>query len=314
MDSNERLSTDEILSQFSDPNLASHAYLDVHFQKYNQMTQLQELHSQSSQLLSQLDHATEDLTWQLEDIMTDLKKSGPRLSYQIELLKSGVAGLVSDIEEIASPKIEEIKRRRDAEVNEDKHDSESKSNKKDIITAATIPGGQAVSSNPTIARLQQLETVRSRMKQVESVLQKAQTFDEIELTNSIVSSIENGDLEGALTTVGEAAELIQVWKGTSVYNGRAKFVAQLRKRLRLHLDNKMLKKVKVWGADQALRLARYLNLNDLANGIGAQILLITAIRQPLHGQKLQIAIQRHKMRDTTVFLVSYLERLVTKVL
>lgn len=235
MDSNERLSTDEILSQFSDPNLASHAYLDVHFQKYNQMTQLQELHSQSSQLLSQLDHATEDLTWQLEDIMTDLKKSGPRLSYQIELLKSGVAGLVSDIEEIASPKIEEIKRRRDAEVNEDKHDSESKSNKKDIITAATIPGGQAVSSNPTIARLQQLETVRSRMKQVESVLQKAQTFDEIELTNSIVSSIENGDLEGALTTVGEAAELIQVWKGTSVYNGRAKFVAQLRKKIEVAL-------------------------------------------------------------------------------
>lgn len=73
MDSDQRLSTDEILTQFSNPELASHAYLDLYFQKWTPLKQLSELHSQSSQLLSQLDHATEDLTWQLEDIMTELK-------------------------------------------------------------------------------------------------------------------------------------------------------------------------------------------------------------------------------------------------
>lgn len=249
MDSDQRLSTDEILTQFSNPELASHAYLDLYFQKWTPLKQLSELHSQSSQLLSQLDHATEDLTWQLEDIMTELKKSGPRLTYQVELLKSGVAGLVADIEDIAAPKIQEIKQRREEEAAEER-EAEKASTSTDEQRSGENPTfktndpteskEQTVSSNPTIARLQQLETVRTRMKQVEAVLQRVQSFDEVELTNGITLLIENDDLEGALRRVEDAAEIIQVWKGTSLYNGRAKFVAQLRKRIEAALGQKEL--------------------------------------------------------------------------
>ncbi|VVT55409.1 uncharacterized protein SAPINGB_P004582 [Magnusiomyces paraingens] len=206
----ETLSTDEILKKFSDPDLAAHAYLDLSFQKYNPMTQQAELHSQSSQLLSQLDHATEELTWNLETIMNELKKSGPRLTYQIELLRTGVSGLVSDIEEIASPQIETIKKTREVDTEQDQ----------------------------TVARLQQLETVRKKMCQVETVLKEAREFDEEVLTKEVSRLIDEGDMESALQKVEHAAELIQVWKGTSIYTGRAKFVAQLRKKIETALGQK----------------------------------------------------------------------------
>lgn len=212
MDS-DRLPTDQILKKFSNPNLAAHAFLDVTLQNFNPLTQQAELHSQSSQLLSQLDHATEELTWKLEDLMNDLKKSGPRLTYQIELLRSSVSGLVTDIEEASSPKIQAIKKVREADTGEDGN---------------------------TVARLQQLETVRQRMKQTEKLLKDAQSFDELTLGNNVAKLIEENNIEGALKEVEEAAVLIQIWKGTSIYQGRAKFVAQLRKRIEMALGQQDL--------------------------------------------------------------------------
>ena len=92
-------STKELLEIFSDPELVSHGYLDTSLEGYNPLTQQAELHSATSQLLSELDHASQELTWELEDTMSVLKKSGPRLNYEVELLRSGVAGLVSDLDE-----------------------------------------------------------------------------------------------------------------------------------------------------------------------------------------------------------------------
>lgn len=202
----ERLSTDDILARFSDPDLAAHAYLDVTLRRHNPLTQQAELHSQSAQLLSQLDHATEELTWRLEALMAELKRSGPRLAYQLELLRSGVAGLVADVADVAAPHVAGIGRAR----------------------------ARDQAADQAVARLQQLETVRRRMGQARAVLQEVQAFDEAALAAEVarlVDDEEDRDLEAALRVVERAAELLQVWKGTSVYAARAKFVAQLRKKI-----------------------------------------------------------------------------------
>lgn len=191
-------STKELLEIFSDPELVSHGYLDTSLEGYNPLTQQAELHSATSQLLSELDHASQELTWELEDTMSVLKKSGPRLNYEVELLRSGVAGLVSDLDE-------------------------------------TNVSGQTESSSgaatESMTRLQQLEKVRQRMTEVEQVFSRALKFNPTEEERKVVLLLDNNDIEGAIKAVEGLSELVQVWKGTSVYTARVKFVTSLRKRI-----------------------------------------------------------------------------------
>jgi hypothetical protein len=191
-------STKELLEIFSDPELVSHGYLDTSLEGYNPLTQQAELHSATSQLLSELDHASQELTWELEDTMSVLKKSGPRLNYEVELLRSGVAGLVSDLDETA------------------------------VDGQAEAGGGAA---NEIMTRLQQLEKVRQRMREVEQVFSRAIKFNQTEEERKVVLLLDNNDIEGAIKAVEGLSELVQVWKGTSVYSARVKFVASLRKRI-----------------------------------------------------------------------------------
>lgn len=191
-------STKEILEIFSDPDLVSHGYIDTALDKFNPLTQQAELHSATSQLLSELDHASQELTWELEETMNVLRKSGPRLSYEVELLRSGVAGLATDLEEVS------------------KDDTMKKSKNQD---------------DKNMEKLEQLETVRLKMKEVEAVFLEAQKFNPTEEERKIVLLIDNGDIEGAIKSVERLSELIQIWKGTSIYSTRLKFVGELRKRI-----------------------------------------------------------------------------------
>lgn len=199
-------STKDVLETFSDPNLVSHGYLDTALERYNPLTQQAELHSATSQLLSQLDHASQELTWKLEETMTDLLKSGPRLNYEVELLRSGVAGLVSDIDEVSEKRVEPT---------------------------------ESSKASEAMRRLEQLERVRSKMQEVEAVLREAEILfsDEQAATNEVITLIDNKDVEGALKKVERLAELVQVWKGTSQYSAKVKFVAGLRKRIEEALSN-----------------------------------------------------------------------------
>lgn len=250
MDQQDRLSTQEILEKFSDPNLVPHGFLDLSLSLYNPITQQSQLHSKSSQLLSQLDQGMEDLTWQLEDLMTQLKKSGPRLNYQLELLKSGVVGLINDIEEISVPRINSIKEKRQKAAATKVQKPESEESTLDNTSDATAKNSEGTANEKkeqqqssstdngnVIARLRQLEIVHAKIKETQEVFDRASKFDEVALANQVADLIDRGDIEAALKAVESAAELIQVWKGTSIYQTRAKFLAQLRKRIETVLEN-----------------------------------------------------------------------------
>lgn len=201
--------TKELLEIFSNPDLVSHGYLDTSLEGYNPLTQQAELHSATSQLLSELDHASQELTWELEDTMSTLKKSGPRLNYEVELLRSGVAGLVSDLDEATA----------------------------DGMATTGNDGSDDQAVNESMTRLQQLEQVRQRMKKVEQVFNQALKFNQTEEERKVVLLLDNGDIEGAIKRIEELSDLIQVWKGTNVYSARVKFVASLRKRIEDLLSN-----------------------------------------------------------------------------
>lgn len=219
MSANTIRSTGQVLETFSDPDLVSHGYLDTALEQYNPLTQQAELHSATSQLLSQLDHASQELTWKLESTMSELCKSGPRLNYEVELLRSGVAGLVSDIEEVE----EGERKNKSANSENDKDSSKDSSNNEN--SEATM----------AMRRLQQLEKVRHKMQEVEAVLREAQQMDQPEgeqaITSEIILLVDAGDLEGAVKKVERLAELVPVWKGTARYSAKVKFVGTLRKRI-----------------------------------------------------------------------------------
>lgn len=203
--------TDNVLDTFSDPDLVPHGYLDTRLESYNPLTQQPELHSATSQLLSQLDHAAQDLTWRLEETMDGLKRSGPRLEYEVELLRSGVMGLASEVGEVPA-KTTPTTTTKDGEANKPSTEKEA------------------------MGRLRQLDQVRQKMKQVAEVLAEAETAfaDEHALTREITTLLDQNSAEGlefAVRRVERLAELAQVWKGTGQYAARARVVSGLRKRV-----------------------------------------------------------------------------------
>lgn len=201
----QEISTDDIIDQFSDVDLVPHGFLDLSLPPYKSTDQLSDLHSKSSKLLSELDHYSQDITWKLETALGELSRSGKRLNYEVEMLKSEVSGLVSDVDEQAAPMV------------------------KNLVDKS--------SPDDADSRLQVLDTVRSRMLEVQKIFEEASRYDENRITNDVVTAINGGHLDVAESQIQHIEKLIEIWKGTSVYDSRVKFVAGLKKRLRAIVDS-----------------------------------------------------------------------------
>ncbi|KAA8910652.1 hypothetical protein TRICI_004086 [Trichomonascus ciferrii] len=198
--------TEQVIARFCDPELVPHGFLDSSLPAFENSSQLSELHSRASTLLSQLDHHSQELTWQLEGLTGELLRASTKVNYVIEILRSDVAGLVSEVDEVAGPKVQRLK------------DIENQ--------------------NDTIKKLQMLVKVKERMLSVRKVFEEAKSFNEQELSATVDKLIENESYDSAIEKINRAQGLVEVWKGTNVYSSRVKFINALHKRVQAAKDEK----------------------------------------------------------------------------
>lgn len=198
--------TEQVVERFCDPELVPHGFLDSTLPAFENNAQLSELHSKASTLLSQLDHHSQELTWKLEGLTGELLRASTKVSYVIEILRSDVAGLVSEVDEVAGPKVQRLK------------DIENQ--------------------NDTIKKLQMLVKVKERMVSVRKVFEEAKAFNEQELSATVDKLIENESYDTAVEKINHAHKLAEVWKGTNVYSSRVKFINGLHKRVQTAKDEK----------------------------------------------------------------------------
>lgn len=192
-------SSEAVIEKFSDANLVPHGYLDSSLPSFESNSQLAELHSQTSNLLSQLDHHSQDLTWKLENLTGELLRASTRVSYEIEILKTDVSGLVTEVDELSTPKIRKLQ--------------------------------EIENQNDTIKQLQKLVKVKERMIEVQNVFEEAKKFDENKILENIDKLIENESYDSAFEKIGSLEKLCLIWKGTNIYTSRMKFINKLKKRV-----------------------------------------------------------------------------------
>lgn len=189
----------DIVEQFSSSDLVPHGYIDENLSKYTGEEQLPELHSSASNLLSELDNYSEEITWQLENTMGELVRSTNRLNYEVELLKSDVNGLALDMRETTGPKMKSL-------LKEAERDS-------------------------SLEQLKRLDIVKANMEKVRQVFEDAKAFDEQKITQEVLNMLNNGNNEAALARIDHWESVCQVWKSTTVYNAKTSFINGLRKRV-----------------------------------------------------------------------------------
>ena len=186
-----------VIEKFSNPEVVPHGFIDSSLPQFKASSQLSELHSKASLLLSQVDHHSQDLTWQLENLTNELLRTSNKVNYEIEILRSDASNLADDMKNVSLPKVDALKQL----------------------------------DNSAITQLQRLDIVKNKMKEVQKVFDEANEFNEDKIEQQVNLLLESDDLESALKRVERCAELVQVWKGTSAYSAKQKFVSSLRKKV-----------------------------------------------------------------------------------
>lgn len=202
----EDASVDDVVKRFADARLVPHGLVDVSLGRFDGPESLGTLHSAATRLSSRFDHYAEEVTWRLDEALAGLDAAQTRLSYEIEALESDVQALARDVTKAAQPRQATAKQ----ETNED-----------------------GKTKTPGVAqRLERLETARAKMQEVMAVFEAARAFDEDQITREVLSLAGNKDGGAAARArVNEARKLIEVWKGTTVYGQRQRFVTGLSKRV-----------------------------------------------------------------------------------
>lgn len=222
------LTRNTVLEQFSNDDHVSHSYLDQSLPKCEEKN-IQQLQSSASQLLSQLDYHSQDLTWTLDELLTKLTNSQNKIRYQIELL-------VGDLDSLAqSVSVSEQTREKSHEKSRDETSPNSDSGPNPNPTASHDPVG---SRADITAQLQRYDSARRKMESVIITLRKAKEFDQSNLDTQTDSLITSGEYEQALTLVDEALQLAQVWKGTGGYNSRVRAIMMTKKKIERELTKR----------------------------------------------------------------------------
>lgn len=137
------LTRQQVLEQFSNDDLVSHSYLDQSLPKCEEKN-IQQLQSSASQLLSQLDYHSQDLTWTLDGLLTKLTQSQNKIRYQIELLTGDLDSLRDRVE---SMNVDEKRRSKQTRSPE-----QTRSLVTRILTPVRVPRISPSSFNGTILR------------------------------------------------------------------------------------------------------------------------------------------------------------------
>lgn len=211
------LTRNTVLEQFSNDDHVSHSYLDQSLPKCEQKN-IQQLQSAASQLLSQLDYHSQDLTWTLEELLTKLTNSQNKIRYQVELL-------VGDLDALSVSVSEQVARGGSRDVNPNPGPNPGSS-----PNPGSDPNPESRDSDIT-TQLQKFDSARRKMETVIITLRKAKEFDQSNLETQTDSLITCGDFEQALTLVDDALQLAQVWKGTGGYNSRVRAIMLTKRKI-----------------------------------------------------------------------------------
>lgn len=186
------LTSQQVLEEFSNDDLVSHSYLDSSLPKCEEKN-ISQLQSAASQLLSQLDYHSQDLTWTLDALVTKLTQSSNKIKYQIELLTGDLDSLKTKVD----------------------------SNHTDSMSETEV-----------MKQLQKYDQARRQMEKVILTLREAKEFDQTKFDAEVDQLLySNNDPEGAMSKVDHALELCQVWKGTAAYSGRVKAIVATKRKV-----------------------------------------------------------------------------------
>uniref|UniRef100_A0A060TA75 ARAD1D21362p n=1 Tax=Blastobotrys adeninivorans TaxID=409370 RepID=A0A060TA75_BLAAD len=189
----------QAIEVFSDPDLVPHNLIENALPKYESPTQLQELHSSASRLLSQLDNHSQDLTLQLEALTAELMRASKKIHYEIELMRSDVSTLIEDMDKVSAQNMKELT--------------------------------HSAQNNTAVDELNKLAKAKKRMEQVQQVFAEAKAFDEAKITSHLIQLLDGGNMSAAQDYVLQTRALCQIWKGTLLYSSRIKFVESLQRQV-----------------------------------------------------------------------------------
>lgn len=189
----------EIIEIFGQSDFVSQAAVDADISSRS-AEGVESIRDASAQTAAKMNKFSYLLAKELDYALADLKRSERRHKYQTELLKS---------------------------------DADSfKAMQSEILQVASDAGREAQKST-VLDSITNLLTVKERMKQVQSLLEEASSFDEVAYTQKFNERLAAGDRPTALKMIARAEELATVWSGTKEEKSREKFVEKLRKRLGL---------------------------------------------------------------------------------
>ncbi|KAG5355970.1 hypothetical protein CJU89_5689 [Yarrowia sp. B02] len=228
------LTRQQVLEQFSNDDHVSHQYLDVSLPKCEEKN-IQQLQSSASNLLSQLDYHSQDLTWTLDGLLTKLTQSQNKIRYQIELLTGDLDSLRTRVESVETKSDSNDKTEVKNDTNDDSQ-SRDQIESRDQLDSRDQLESHDLEAQDITARLQKYDSARRKMENVIITLRKAKEYDQTKLDAEIETLISQQQYEKALTLVDEALQLAQVWKGTGSYNSRVRAIMASKKNIERELS------------------------------------------------------------------------------
>ncbi|KAK7203365.1 hypothetical protein BZA70DRAFT_269229 [Myxozyma melibiosi] len=197
------MTTEAVLDTFSNPSLTPTSYLNSILPSYRgSSTTLPQMHTEAVNILSSLDHTTQELIKKLEKVVTEMLSSSTRLKYEVELLAGDVEQLDTTINKELKPRVE----------------------------------SEVAQKNPAMQRLEMLELVRRRLVEVITTFEEAKKVD-VDLRQQNGQGMEDNvrqllsedKFKLANDEVERLEKVIEVWNGTQEYAAKAEFVGRLRK-------------------------------------------------------------------------------------
>jgi hypothetical protein len=167
-------------------------------------TELNDLDQQITHLLATLDIASEDTSTQLEQIIDDVSRSIPRLTYDLHFLKDNAISLQGSLS-----KVHQIS--------------------KDVVPQDTTEA---------LNHLRLLDTAKSRMESAREVLREAESWSSLEL--EVTSLLAERNYGKAAERLSEANRSMVVFQNTPDYEPRRTLMVNLQNQLEASLSSALV--------------------------------------------------------------------------
>lgn len=167
-------------------------------------TELNDLEQQITHLLATLDIASEDTSTQLEQIIDDVSRSIPRLTYDLHFLKDNAISLQASL-----AKVHQIS--------------------KNVVPQDTIEA---------LNQLRQLDAAKDRMETAREVLREAESWSSLEL--EVTSLLAEQNYGKAAERLSEANRSMVVFQNTADYEPRRTLMINLQNQLEASLSSALV--------------------------------------------------------------------------